>query len=69
MIIGTVCAGIIVNPKAKILKQQLKDPSEAEKITLEARFKTLHFLSVKLNVAILFLELWLLLLNAVKISI
>ena len=69
MMIGTACAGLVVNPKAKTLKEQLKDSSEAEKSALEVRFKTLHSLSVKLNAAVLFAGLWLLWLNAAKISI
>ena len=69
MMVGTAYAGLVVNPKAKTLKQQLKDSSEAEKSTLEVRFKTLHSLSVKLNGAVLVAGLWLLWLSAAKISI
>ena len=69
MMVGTACAGLVVNPKAKRLKEQLKDSSEAEKSALEVRFKTLHSLSVKLNAAVLFAGLWLLWLSAAKISI
>ena len=69
MIIGTTCAGLIVNPKAKTLKEQLKDFPEAKKSVLDARFKTLHSLSVKLNAAVLFAGLWLLWISAEKISI
>jgi hypothetical protein len=69
MMVGTACAGLIVNPKAKTLKEQLKDFLEAEKPDLEARFKTLHSLSVKLNAAVLFAGLWLLWLSATKITI
>ena len=67
--VGTAYAGLIVNPKAKTLREQLKDPPEAEKSTLEVRFKTLHSLSVKLNGAVLFEGLWLLWLSATKIPI
>ena len=69
MIVGTAYAGLVVNPKAKTLKEQLKDSPEAEKSTLEVRFKTLHSLSVKLNGVVLFAGLWLLWLSAAKISI
>ena len=69
MIVGTAYAGLVVNPKAKTLKEQLKDYPEAEKSTLEVRFKTLHSLSVKLNGAVLFAGLWLLWLSVAKISI
>jgi hypothetical protein len=69
MMVGTTYSGLIVNPKAKTLKEQLKDYPEAEKSTLEVRFKTLHSLSVKLNGAVLFAGLWLLWLSTAKISI
>lgn len=69
MMVCTACAGLVVNPKAKTLKGQLKDSSETEKPALEARFKTLHSLSVKLNAAVLFAGLWLLWLSAAKIPI
>ena len=68
MMIGTACAGLVVNPKAKILKEQLKVSPEAEKPALEARFKTLHSLSVKLNAAVLFTGLWLLWLTSVTLG-
>tara|TARA_B110000438_G_scaffold94419_1_gene93846 strand:- start:833 stop:1288 length:456 start_codon:yes stop_codon:yes gene_type:complete len=69
MMVGTAYAGLVVNPKAKTLKEQLKDSSEAEKSTLEVRFKNLHSLSVKLNGAVLFSGLWLLWLSAAKTPI
>ena len=65
MMLGTVYAGLAVNPKARILKEKLKDAPEIEKPDLEARFKTLHSLSVKLNATVLFAGLWLLWLTAV----
>lgn len=68
MMVGTAWAGLIVNPKAKNLKEQLKDSPEAEKLSLEARFKTLHSLSVKLNTAVLFAGLWLLWLTSVTLG-
>ncbi len=60
MMLGTASAGLGVNPRAKTLKEKLKDASEVEKPDLEARFKMLHSLSVKLNAAVLFAGLWLL---------
>ena len=65
MMLGTVCAGLAVNPKARILKEKLKDARETDKPDLVARFKTLHSLSVKLNATVLFAGLWLLWLTAV----
>jgi hypothetical protein len=67
MMVGTACAGLVVNPKARTIKEQLKGVSETEKPDLEARFKSLHSLSVKLNAAVLFAGLWLLWLSAAKI--
>ena len=69
MMLGTASAGLGVNPKAKTLKEKLKDASETEKSDLEARFKTLHSLSVKLNAAVLFAGLWLLWLTSVKLAL
>ena len=69
MMLGTVCAGLAVNPKARILKEKLKDAPETEKPDLEARFKTLHSLSVKLNATVLFAGLWLLWLTAVILKV
>jgi uncharacterized membrane protein len=64
MMMGTGCAGWVVNPKAKMLKGKLKNAAETEKPELEARFKTLHSLSVKLNATVLFAGLWLLWLSS-----
>ena len=69
MMVGTACAGLVVNPKAKTLKEQLKVSPEAEKPALEVRFKTLHSLSVKLNAAVLFAGLWLLWLSSTNFKI
>ncbi|MZH46707.1 MAG: DUF4149 domain-containing protein [Nitrospinae bacterium] len=68
MMAGSVCAGLGVNPKAKVLKEQIKDSSEDEKPALESRFKTLHSLSVKLNAVVLFAGLWLLWLTSVALD-
>ncbi|MFP6638239.1 MAG: DUF4149 domain-containing protein [Nitrospinaceae bacterium] len=64
MMLGTGSAGLAVNPRAKLLKEKLKEASESEKPDLEARFKTLHSLSVKLNTTVLFAGIWLLWLSA-----
>ncbi len=64
MILGSGLAGLVINPKAKKLKEELKISSEDEKPALEAKFKTLHSLSVKLNAVVLFSGLWLLGLTA-----
>jgi hypothetical protein len=69
MMLGTASAGLGVNPRAKTLKEKLKDASETEKPDLEARFKTLHSLSVKLNAAVLFAGLWLLWLTSTKLAL
>ena len=69
MMLGTASAGLGVNPRAKTLKEKLKDASETEKPDLEARFKTLHSLSVKLNAAVLFAGLWLLWLTSVTLAL
>ena len=69
MMLGTASAGLGVNPRAKTLKEKLKDASETEKPDLEVRFKTLHSLSVKLNAAVLFAGLWLLWLTSVKLAL
>ena len=69
MMLGTASAGLGVNPRAKTLKEKLKDASETEKPDLEARFKTLHSLSVKLNAAVLFAGLWLLWLTSAKLAL
>jgi hypothetical protein len=68
MMLGTASAGLGVNPRAKILKEKLKDAPETEKPDLEVRFKVLHSLSVKLNAAVLFAGLWLLWLTSVTLD-
>jgi len=60
MILASVLAGVGVNPKAKLLKEKIKSASEEDKPGLEAKFKSLHSLSVKLNAVTLFSGLWLL---------
>ena len=69
MVLGSGFAGLVINPKAKIIKEQLKSLPEDEKLTLEAKFKTLHSLSVKLNAFVLFSGLWLLALTTINFKI
>ena len=57
--VGTASAGLAVNPKAKTLKKRLK-------ASPEARFKVLHYLSVKLNGMVLLVGIWLLWLSSTK---
>jgi hypothetical protein len=64
MILGSGIAGFVINPKAKKIKEQLKSSSQNEISSLEAKFKVLHSLSVKLNALVLFSGLWLLGLTA-----
>ena len=61
MIFASGFAGLVINPKAKKVKEKIKkDVLEKEKPILEARFKSLHSLSVKLNALVLLAGLWLL---------
>jgi hypothetical protein len=69
MVLGSGFAGLVINPKAKKIKEQLKSLPEDEKLTLEAKFKTLHSLSVKLNALVLFSGLWLLALTTINFKI
>lgn len=69
MVLGSGLAGLVINPKAKNIKGQLRSLPENEKSSLEAKFKTLHSLSVKLNALVLFSGLWLLWLTASKFSL
>ena len=64
MCLTSVLAGVVVNPKAKLLKEKIKSASEEEKSKLEPKFKSLHSFSVKLNAVTLFSGLWLLGLTA-----
>ncbi len=69
MVLGSGFAGLVINPKAKRLKEQLKSLPEEEKPTVDAKFKSLHSLSVKLNAIVLFAGLWLLGLTATKFNL
>jgi hypothetical protein len=60
MVLVSGLAGLVINPKAKKIREQLKSLPDNEKSTLETKFKTLHSLSVKLNALVLFSGLWLL---------
>ena len=60
MILGSGIADLVINPKAKKIKEQFKTASENEILSLERKFKILHSLSVKLNALVLFSGLWLL---------
>ncbi len=65
IILGTFTAGMGIQPRARNLKAQIKSAdSEASRKPLEARFQTLHSLSVKLNAMVLFAGLALLWLTA-----
>jgi hypothetical protein len=66
MMFGSLSAGLGVNPKVRDIKLKLKENPDAGNPALEARFKTLHSLSVKLNAVVLFSGLWLLWLSAIK---
>ena len=64
MILASGFAGFMINRKAKKVKEKIKkDVPEKEKPILEARFKSLHSLSVKLNLVVLLAGLWLLVLT------
>ena len=69
MCLTSVLAGVVVNPKAKLLKEKIKSASEEEKSEFEAQFKSLHSFSVKLNAVTLFSGLWLLGLTASNFQI
>ena len=69
MILCSGIAGLVINPKAKKIKEQLKSSSENDILSLEAKFKTLHSLSVKLNALVLFSGLWLLGLTATNFQL
>ncbi len=66
MVFGSGIAGLVINPKAKRIKEQLKSLPEDQKPIVEAKFKFLHSLSVKLNAVVLFSGLWLLGLTAIN---
>ena len=67
--LASILAGVVVNPKAKLLKEKIKSTSEDEKSELEAKFKSLHSFSVRLNAVTLFSGLWLIELTASNFQI
>ena len=70
MIAGWFCAGLFVSPKARDLKARIKsDGSAEEKEPLEAQFKTMHSLAVKLNGTVLLAGLGLLWLSATGLKL
>ena len=70
MIVCTVIARTVINPKAKILKEEMKESTAGtEKEKLEADFKKYHRFSVQLNVFVLLAGLYLLWLTASKLSL
>ena len=69
MCLTSVLAGVVVNPKAKLLKEKIKSASEEEKSELEEKFKSLHSFSVKLNAVTLFSGLWLIALTTLNFQI
>ena len=60
MSLTSILAGVVVNPKAKLLKEKIKSASKEEKSGLDEKFKFLHSFSVKLNIGTFFSGLWLL---------
>ncbi len=70
MIFCTVIARAVINPKAKVLKAEMKDTTVGkEKEQLEAKFKKYHRISVQLNVVVLLAGLYLLWLTASNLSL
>ena len=69
MCLTSVLAGVVVNPKAKLLKEKIKSVTEEEKPKIEAKFKSLHSFSVKLNAVTLFSGLWLIALTTSNFQI
>lgn len=70
MIFCTVIARAVINPKAKVLKEAMKETTAGkEKEDLEVQFKKYHRLSVQLNVVVLLAGLYLLWLTASNLSL
>ena len=69
MCLTSVLAGVVVNPKAKLLKEKIKSVTEEDKPELETKFKSLHSFSVKLNAVTLFSGLWLIALTTSNFQI
>jgi len=70
MIAGWLSAGLYVSPKARDLKTRVKSASSTEEQEpLEAQFKSLHSLAVKLNGAVLLAGMALLWLSAAGLQL
>jgi putative copper export protein len=70
MIFCTVIARAVINPKAKELKEEMKESTAGkEKEELEAKFKKYHRVSVQLNVVVLLAGFYLLWLTASNLSL
>ena len=63
----TFYAGLIINPQARALKQQMKDQPENRE-AIEPQFRSLHGWSVRLNAAVLIFGLGLLWTTAMRIT-
>ncbi len=62
----TFYAGLVINPQARVLKQQMKDQPENRE-AIEPQFRSLHGWSVRLNAAVLIFGLGLLWTTAMRI--
>ena len=70
MIVGWLCAGLFISPKARDLKIKIKfTRSKEEQEPLEAKFKKLHSLAVKLNGVVLLAGLGLFWLSATGLQL
>jgi len=70
MIAGWLSAGLYVSPKARDLKTRVKSASSTEEQEpLEAQFKSLHSLAVKLNGTVLLAGMALLWLSAAGLQL
>ncbi|NIQ03747.1 MAG: DUF4149 domain-containing protein [Nitrospinaceae bacterium] len=63
----TFYAGMVINPQARSLKQQLKERPENQD-ALERQFKSLHGWSVRLNATVLIFGLGLLWITAMRLT-
>jgi uncharacterized membrane protein len=63
----TFYAGLIINPQARVLKQQMQDQPENRE-ALEPQFKSLHGWSVRLNATVLIFGLGLLWTTAMRLT-
>ena len=67
MLGSALYAGQVVNPEARKLKEQIRAAGGSDE-TLEARFKSLHSMSVKLNSAVLVMGLGILWITAIHLG-